>query len=619
MNRIIRFTAIAMAVATLASCVKVVPAPTPNPRPDIDVKKDTVLSAISFTAKLGESRSSKWDGKALIYDNVAKHEACVFEASQINGVRATLTGEAYDPADMYYALYPATAFGAFQKGKAGRDIPVNQAVKAEGEELAPEAQVAFAQALSAELNFKPVAAYASFNVKAAELVSFTLHAAGDENIAGQTEIDIFQDDVILIGGEKAITVTADGKAAFENKIYAVEVLPGEYKNGFVAELVFKDGSTYTNIFPKAVEIKAGDAFKVGDIEGPRDPWASWTDITATYAAANNIKFGPNITMLKTETLNDIQGNVGYVFKVPAGQLDMKVAEKWNVLGDGQRKISQTVNALKDYVLFIPVQGPAVWDVTGGSAWKYCSPLAYGPNSKGETMVLRGSDGFEGTKKAYAPALGVKNGKAYIKPASSHDGKVYSYTDIKPSGEALWDVEACMSGMFLIVKDGESLIAGADDASLNAYNQAWLKFPNMTQNLSYTWNAQPMLQYEKLHNGRVIIGCTAEGDLIILVVEKFVNYHNQGQNYVGFTPSDAGHDGKPGDKRGLDFYESAQVMKDLGCSDAMIMEDLAWTYVILQDGSSRGKDLVPTHYRWTTGGTMKDAGAEMDNLVTLCIK
>ena len=608
-----------MAVASFAACVKEVPAPTPNPRPEIEVVKEVVLSDMSFNARLGESLSPVWAGQVMVYDNVPAHEANTFEATQINGNRAVLKGKAYNPSDMYYALYPATAFGAFQDGKTVRGVPAAQAVKADDEELAPDAQVAFAQALSTEMKFTSVTAYASFTVKAAELVSFTLRAAADENLAGQTEIDVFQKEVSRLSGEKVITVTADGKEMFENKTYAVEVLPGVYKDGFVVELTFKDGSTYTNVFPYAVEIKCGDVHKVGDIEGPVDYWASWTDITASYAAANNIDFGANITMFKTETLNDIQGNVGYIFKVPAGKLDMKVAEKWNVLGDGQRKISQTVNALKDYVLFIPVQGPAVWDVTGGSSYKYCSPLAYGPNSKGETMVLRGSDGFEGTKKAYAPALGVKNGKAYIKPASHHDGKVYSYTDIKPSGEALWDVEACMSGMFLIVKDGESLIAGADDASLTAYNNAWLKFPNMTQNLSYTWTAQPMLQYEKLRNGRVIIGCTAEGDLLVLVVEKFVNYHNQGQNYVGFTPSDAGHDGKPGDTRGLDFYESAQVMKNLGCSEAMIMEDLAWTYVVLQNGSARGKDLVPTHYRWATSGTMKDAGAEMDNLVTLCIK
>lgn len=254
-----------MAVVTLASCVKKVPAPTPNPRPETDVKKDTTLSAISFKARLGESRCSEWDGQVLIYDNVAKHEAAVFAPTQISGLRAVLEGELYDPADMYYAIYPATAFGALQNGKVGRDIPVNQAIKADDEELAPEAQVAFAQALSTELNFSPVAAYASFTIKASELVSFTLRAAGNEDIAGQTEVDIFSREVNLIGGEKSINVTTEDGKIFGNKSYAVDVLPGEYKNGFVAELAFEDGSTYTNTFPGTIEIKSGDVAYIGNI------------------------------------------------------------------------------------------------------------------------------------------------------------------------------------------------------------------------------------------------------------------------------------------------------------------------------------------------------------------
>lgn len=386
------------------------------------------------------------------------------------------------------------------------------------------------------------------------------------------------------------------------------------------EHVYNDSSHSVNTWP---DWPAALYTWLGKLDNPDpdpvDPWASWTDITASYAAANNINFGSNITMYKTEQLNGFAGNVGYIFKVPAGQLDMKVAEKWNVLGNNQRKISQTVNALKDYVLFLPIQGPAVWDINGGSTWKYYSPLAYGPNSKGETVVLRANDGFDGSNKAYAPALGVKNGKAYIKPAGNHDGKIYSYSDIQGNGEAQWDVEAAANGMFLIVKDGQSLIAGADDASLNAYNQAWRKYPNMTQNLSYTWSSQPMLQYDKLRNGRVIVGCTAAGDLIILVAEKFVNTHNQGQNCVGFTPNDNGHNGVGSDTRGLTMYESAKVMAELGCSDAMTMEDLNWSYIVLQDGSERGKDLFWVNCRWKTDGTMKPAADEYDNLVTICIK
>lgn len=333
----------AMALVSIAACVKTVPAPTLNPRPEIEVKTDTVLAPISFAAKLGESRCSKWDSEALIYDNVAKHGVHSFEATQISGLRATLTGEAYDPADMYYALYPSTAFGAFHDGKACRDIPVNQTVKADDEELAPEAQVAFAQALSAELNFSPVAAYAAFTVKAAELVSFTLRAAGNENIAGQTEVDIFSKDVDLIGGEKSINVTLEDGKIFENKTYAVEILPGEYKSGFVAELSFEDGSTYTNTFHESLEIKSGDVAFVGNI----------TDLNI-YAPAVNVEAtafsDAKISWEKVETADGYKvysnGNLvatfgAEVFSCKVGSLASESANTIKVEAYNDRKAAST--------------------------------------------------------------------------------------------------------------------------------------------------------------------------------------------------------------------------------------------------------------------------------------
>ncbi len=323
-----------MAVASLGSCVKEVPAPTPNPRPDVQEKKDTVLTPVSFEARLGESRSSVWDGEVLIYDNVAKHEGRKFEASQISGTRAVLTGEAYYPVDMYYAVYPADAFGAFSDGKVGRDIPVNQVVKAEDAALAPEAQVAFAQALSTQLRFSPVTAYVSFTVKAAEVKSFTLRAAGEEDIAGQTDIDIYSNEINLIGGEKTITVTPEGREIFESKTYSVEVFPAEYKNGFVVELTFKDGSTYTNTFPEPLELSCGGVVNVGNLTDLNiyapvvkveaaaftDAKISWEEVTT----ADGYKVYANGTLVATlgkevlsYTVTDLANESNSIVKVEA--------------------------------------------------------------------------------------------------------------------------------------------------------------------------------------------------------------------------------------------------------------------------------------------------------------
>ena len=123
----------------------------------------------------------------------------------------------------------------------------------------------------------------------------------------------------------------------------------------------------------------------------------------------------------------------------------------------------------------------------------------------------------------------------------------------------------------------------------------------------------------LRTGRSAVGCTAKGDLVILAVEKFVNTHNQGQNV------DAGHNGGSGDTRGVTLYELGKVMSDLGCDAAMTVEDYNWSYLLLQDGSERGKDVFRTNNRWVLDaknaayGTMKAESSEPVNRIIVSFK
>ena len=64
------------------------------------------------------------------------------------------------------------------------------------------------------------------------------------------------------------------------------------------------------------------------------------------------------------------------------------------------------------------------------------------------------------------------------------------------------------------------------------------------------------------------------------------------------------------------------MSDLGCSDAMIVEDLNWTFAVFQDGSSRGLDVFKTNSRYdfqTEGSPMKAESTEVTNLAIVCFK
>lgn len=233
----------------LVACVKEVSAPVPNKRPEVEVKLDTVLVETTFKAKLGASLSSVWNGDVSIYDNVAKHEANVFKTTSSDGVSAVLSGQSYDPSDMYYALYPSAAFESFSEGHAVRTVPAEQKVcrTDESEALPVTPQVAFAQALETSLAFRPVASYLKFNMVAEDVKSLKLTSLDDKVIAGASSVDVFSRDVVGNGSvfspkvtapvlKEAVTAFTDAHLSWDTiesadgyKVYVNGVLAGDVK------------------------------------------------------------------------------------------------------------------------------------------------------------------------------------------------------------------------------------------------------------------------------------------------------------------------------------------------------------------------------------------------------
>lgn len=343
--------------------------------------------------------------------------------------------------------------------------------------------------------------------------------------------------------------------------------------------------------------------------------SSWTEVTKSWQA-KNIQFG-NMRMYTSNSLCGFNGNVGYLFTVPSGRVNIRVLEK-NDVGQDKIKMSPAIRNNRDWTLFLGFQGPSVWHLDGSEAtsgFTYYSPLAYGPDKAGTTRVLR-NDGFGGSNKAYAPAMGLEAGKAVMYPAGTADGKVYRYDDAKGTNPLEWAPECAFGGLFLVVKDGNNLISEEGDWYYNTYNADWRFFgEKLTTFWSPDWGkAVPILTHDKLRTGRIGVGCTAKGDLVILAVEKFVNTHNQGQ------AADNGHNGASSDTRGVTLYELGKVMSEMGCSDVMTVEDYNWSYLLLQDGSERGKDVFWTNNRFSfASNVMKEESAEHVNMVVACFK
>lgn len=286
MNRIVKLSAFMLAAGSLFACTREVEAPTPNDRPGKVTRQDTVLVETSFQAKLGASSSSVWSGDALIYDNVASHTAGVFKPGSVEGLSAVLTGEFYEPCDMYYALYPSTAFESFSKGQAVRSIPAEQkATLMDGEtELAADPQVAFAQGLETMLSFSPVASYLKFNVLAEDVKSFKLASIDGKVIAGTTVIDVYSKDITAEGDAKSINVTPMEGEVFANSTYCVEILPGVYDHGFTVDMDFKEGGSFRNTFKSQYNVSPGDVVNLGGIYNQKvtapvlkKPVAAFTD------------------------------------------------------------------------------------------------------------------------------------------------------------------------------------------------------------------------------------------------------------------------------------------------------------------------------------------------------
>lgn len=350
---------------------------------------------------------------------------------------------------------------------------------------------------------------------------------------------------------------------------------------------------------------------------------SWSDITASYIAENNLStLSPSIRIYVNNSVNNSDGNVGYLMTIPAGKVGMKVLEKGHLPSKEDSKISDAVRNNRDYSIFFYLNGPGVWHIDGSTAssdFTYYSPLAYN-----DGQVLR-QEGWGGKAEniMYAPALAVQDGKAMIRPARTKDGKLYSYTDASGAGEQDWSsVDCAIGGYFMIVNDGDNLVTGRGDI-LKQYSQLWRTFPGfdaegnslLTNFTTPNWSKAPsILEHDALRIGRHAVGVTSRGDLVLFTVEKYLNTHNQGQGKYDKM------NGASSDSYGLTLSELSYMMSEMGCSEVMTLEDYNWCSFVLQNGGDRGHDLFMVNRRYTfSSGAMRPESDELENLAIACIK
>ena len=352
--------------------------------------------------------------------------------------------------------------------------------------------------------------------------------------------------------------------------------------------------------------------------------AGWKDITTSLMSEKQLGLSTAIKIYKIDNLNGFKDNVAYAFAIPAGKVGLKVIEK-NMVPDC--RMSPVVRANRDYSIFLSLQGHNAWGQDSNHK-EYFSPLAYGPDASGEKKVLR-TDGWNGKMKSYSPALAVKDGVVAMANASADKstGEFDRYNDVKGNGAADWsEVDAAFGGYFQIVKSGQILISSEGRDAYEAFSKDNRR-PDLKSFQTPSWKYDPVWYHDALRTGRIGVGCTAKGDLVLFMSDKQYNTHNQGQG------RDSKHQGALSeseklnkesqfipDEKGVTLFELAAVMADLGCSEVMTVEDYSWSFITLQDGQERGYDLVKTNSRYSfKTGERKAETSEYENMIIVCIK
>lgn len=252
---------------------------------------------MTFTAGISQTRTSlaedghavTWtDGDAIaIYDGTASNE---FPATDIEGSRATFTGEVTDGSTAYTAFYPYTADGTltFADGTITFTLPAGQTATAGG--FANGLNPSWAQATggSKELTFQNLCALAKFTVDADGVTEVTLTANQESDaLAGGLTYTI-ADGTLTATGSASRSVTLTGTFTKGEEYYFV-VAPGTLKGGITLNYMGEGGKTYVKTTPSEVTFTAGKITKLGALD-----IANFTEaLNAAFANAVE-EFNPNI-------------------------------------------------------------------------------------------------------------------------------------------------------------------------------------------------------------------------------------------------------------------------------------------------------------------------------------
>lgn len=462
------------------------------------------------------------------------------------------------------------------------------------------------------LMFKRVTAPLVLAIKAKDAegvkaTSVTIKAESTVILSGKCSVNLENGEIVAFS-ESSSEVTAQYAKASAPSVSDFNawfmVKPQILAAGSILEVVVTAGEdTYIKniLVPEGgIELSNNTVTRI-NVEVEKKIVETWKDVTKQF------NLPANMTIYKSENLHERNGNIGFVVKIAAGQIDAK--STYNVVGnqtwfDPVATLSDYVKANSGYSLF-----------TVGLDVSTTRPVAL------VTSINNGAvDGVDntpqGTGKATSylqwgagrvfycpPTVGIKDGKAEIHYASVLEGDVLNKFD-EPKGDANlnnltggipWSVDCAFSGYAYVLKEGVMQVEDNEASYKALCKKERLFYLTSTCNNIQTWTNQKIMyngsevdkidtyKTDGLRMARNLFGVDAEGNLYLFISQRYSNPNNSLVN--NSDPSD-----------GSTIYEAALSLKDkFGCTDAMVMQSLYYAIASIQDGGN-GADLTRTYYR-----------------------
>jgi len=254
---------LAAAVSVLMSCA----GETLSPDPGLGTA-DPALTDTDFRGCI-DVVNRKWvrGEKAWVYDNVSTSPSEYVVGRITSDGDCILTGKVYNTAELYYALYPASAFDGLSDGKAVLKVPAAQVLPHRDSTKAAIASPAVAMTHLKEFDFVSVASYISFDVDTDAVKSLTLSSKDDNAPAGTVTFDVADGKVVSSTGDGSVTLSAKDGFLHPGSYY-VQVKPGDYPAGLDLAVETDDSQEILVDVRMPDQMPVGKTVHAGSIKSP---------------------------------------------------------------------------------------------------------------------------------------------------------------------------------------------------------------------------------------------------------------------------------------------------------------------------------------------------------------